>query len=255
MRTRESHAVCLSVLVTLLTVAPAFAFEQPGSFSNVYNMDSAWNSGGDWTEFNLGGGTPTWDNSTSGLLKHANSDADQYYLQRQLGVVGTSTTWTVDITAKINSNGGNLGGDTWAPAGLYVGIMNDSDDLLEVVMQIDAIQMRNSSGTWVTIDTASNTSNTSLRIARDGTKVRIYRNGSTTLLGGQEYTVDDNDPKPGHADGDFVMFGDQSWYSDGTADFEIDYLAFDTAHAYVPEPATLMVMVGGLAVCLLAKRR
>lgn len=252
MRTRESHAVCLSVLIILLTVAPAFAFEQDPlngyqDFANVYEMNSPWNTGSAWAHY-TSGTAATWDDTSSpGFLIETSPAADNYDSWSRTGL-GASTTWSFELRARVNSQGTYAGGSD-APAGLFLRARNSSGDQIELVMQTNAIKMRNSGSTWVTIDTDSNTSYSTIRIARDGAKVRIYRNGSTALLGGQEFDVGSGTAS------DSIRFGDNAGGTQGSANFDIDYLAFDAGGAYIPEPATLMLLASGLAVCLLAKRR
>ena len=63
-----------------------------------------------------------------------------------------------------------------------------------------------------------------------------------------------------HSFDSFLFFGDNAAGTDSAIDTdgltcEIDYIAFELGAVHTPEPATLIVMLSGMAVCLLAKRR
>ena len=87
MRKRESRAVCLSVVITLLIVAPAFAIVPTpyGSFGHVYELNGgSWKTndtgtagGWSWTEWNDTGSA--WAQS-GGSITHSNTLDDTLYL-------------------------------------------------------------------------------------------------------------------------------------------------------------------------------
>ena len=259
MRKRDSHVVCLSVLIALLVIAPAFA-APPVGWTKVYTMDSPWNSSGDWTDFDSPPGTPyaTWSDTSAGagFLHQANALTNEWSTKFQTSAVGAATDWTIEVNAKVNTQGTYGGSTTDCPAGLTLTVMNTSLELTEMVIQSSAIKLRTGAGTWQTIDNGSNTSYGAIRLTKDAVGVRVWRIGAEQTLVGGLYTVSADTPGYTGAVGQIIQFGDNSGGgSTGGSDFDIDYLAFDIGSSHVPEPTTILVMAAGFAACLLSKRR
>ena len=267
MRKRESRAVYLSVVITLLIVAPAFAIVPTpyGSFGHVYEMNFA---GWKTTDTGTGGGwtLTEWDTTGTGWaqgggsITHSNNLEAAYDLmsaQDGLNPVGGATAWTLEINAQVTASGAQIGSGDDPPGGLYVGIKNSASVATELVIQSSGIMLR-SSGAWISLGGGSNSDghHTTRVVKYAGGSLEVYRDGATNALGGQNYAPDTN----GNAYTSFVVVGDASYKNDTpdqldgvTAD--VDYVAFDIGTAYAPEPATLIVMLSGMAACLLVKRR
>ena len=135
MRKRESRAVCLSVLVTLLIVAPAFAITYPPpqkdwtELSNVYDFDPWSAESSVWTNRKTTGATD-WTNIPTGTedwLSYQDALDGKYnvWSYNHGDAVGTANEWTIEVNAKVTANGGQVGTATDAPAGLMVGVVNN----------------------------------------------------------------------------------------------------------------------------------
>ena len=262
MRKRESYVVSLSIIASFLIVAPAFAVEPwvaYTSFDNIYDMNAPnpWVAG-DWTITGTSGGA--WTASGTSLDYSDTHNAEMEFGLWNAGganPVGASTTWTYEVNARVNANGPEAGG-TWPPAGLWIGIMNQADELSELVIRTDSVQLRKSDGTWATAAVAVDSNFHTIRMVRDSDgSVKVYRD-QTDNQGGPILVSDTvNDNEPSYTDASVVCFGDIAFQggADDGLDAEINYLAFDLDNAYAPEPATMILLAAGSLACILRKRR
>ena len=275
MRKRESRAVCLSALITLLIIAPAFAIDWPpaqkdyGNFTNVYEFDPWSAESSVWTN-RAASGVPSWTNTPGGAeewLNYSDSADGKYnvWSYNHGDAVGTANEWTIEVHAKVTANGGQVGTDISAPAGLVVGVLNDQAsgyEASEMVIQTTAIYLRVGTG-WVQIDDRVNTGGVTLRMNKvdlggGQERVWVWRDGETTPISGYNNGNGDGGYHSHSNYDSYLFFGDDAGISGGASDglsCEIDYVAFELGTVYTPEPATLMVMLSGLATCLLVKRK
>ena len=135
----------------------------------------------------------------------------------------------------------------------------DGNEITELVIQTNAIKLNTSTG-WKTIDSTPNndgyhvtrinkTTDDKIWVWRDNAQPENPINGYVDEVTSGDYTLPN-----------FIAFGDFATGgsgddSDELLDAEVDYIAFQLGEVHTPEPATLMVLVSGMAACLLVKRR
>ena len=144
--------------------------------------------------------------------------------------VGTDTSWTVEVRAKVTASSGSQPGLHVAAGSTAHGIWLD--------IATDAVQINSTYGTVVTIDSLDNATDFhTYRLACDETTDALYvwRDGVSLTDG---ITVPNNTRGR-------LLFGDASSNGHGAA--AIDYFRWDTGAYSVPEPGTLGLMLVAVA--------
>ncbi|NIA06717.1 MAG: PEP-CTERM sorting domain-containing protein, partial [Actinobacteria bacterium] len=192
-----------------------------------------------------------WSTDGSDLLT-VNSQGTSYSYNKTI-LDSAFTHWTVEFKVRLRHAGtGDGDGDGFAVEVRKNGVGTG------IVVEKDGVSHRAGSSTYTQIVSAYNVANAdndfnTFRMAYDGSTIYVWRDA----LDGSGWKLLADNLSPRSQTGGQLGFGDFTSGTYATLDADVDFVAFDLTGAWnpVPEPATLMVLVSGMAVCLLRKRR
>jgi len=201
----------------------AYKYEANANTPDIEDTASGWTVGGNVTA-----------SVSDGALHYATSNTDSliYCASTFVNNITPSTSYTVELRAKVTASGG-------AQPGIGVNLANDAT-FAWLSIGADGLQWEQdnvANDTFISVDNASDFH--VFRVAFDSTagKFQIWRDGT---LVGQDFTT--GIALTGYKR---LIIGDGS--SDGSGTADIDYIRWDMTGAYapVPEPISMLLLAVG----------